>query len=93
MSTNDAERSGRPKNVTTPEIIEKIHDIVLDDPKVKVRELPEAVSISIGAVTKILHEYLRMRNLTAKSMPRLLTIDQKRQRVEGEFADRPLTVR
>ena len=37
-STNDVERSGRPKDVTTPEIIEKIHDIGLDDPKVKVRE-------------------------------------------------------
>ena len=35
-STNDTERSGRPKDVTTPGIIEKIHDIVLDDPKVKV---------------------------------------------------------
>ena len=34
---NDAELSGRPKDVVTPEIIEKIHDIVLDDPKVEVR--------------------------------------------------------
>ena len=47
-STNDAARSGRPKNVTTPEIIEKIHDIVSDDPKVKVCELAEAAEISIG---------------------------------------------
>ena len=28
-STNDAKRLGRPKDVTTPEIIEKIHDIIL----------------------------------------------------------------
>ena len=37
-STNDAERSGRPKVVSTLEIIGKIHKIVLDDPKVKVLE-------------------------------------------------------
>ena len=34
--------------VVTPDIIEKIHDIVLDDPKVKVRKLAEAAGISIG---------------------------------------------
>ena len=43
-STNDAERSGRPKDVTTPEIIAKIHDIVLDDLKVKVREIAEVIN-------------------------------------------------
>ena len=63
-STNDAERSGRPKDITTPEIFEKIHNIVLDDLKVKVRELTEAVSISIGSVGKTLHEDLGMRKLT-----------------------------
>ena len=49
-STNDAGRSGRPKDVTIPEIIEKIHDIELDDPKVKVRELAEVAMILIGSV-------------------------------------------
>ena len=70
-STTDAERSGRPSAVATPEIIEKVHNIVLDDPKVKVRELAEAAGISFGSLVKILHE------LTVKWGPRLLTIDQK----------------
>ena len=55
-STNYALRSGRSKHVTTPEIIEKIHDIVLDDAKMKIRELAEATGISIRSVDKILHE-------------------------------------
>ena len=80
-STNDAERSGRSKDVTTPEIIKKIYDIVLDDPKVKVHQLAEAADISIGLVVKILHHDLRMRKLTVKWVPRLLKIDQKRQRI------------
>ena len=80
-STNGADRLGRPKDVTTSEIIAKIHDIVVDDQKVKVRELAEAACISIESVVKILHEDLGMRKLTGKWVPRLLTIDQKRQRV------------
>uniref|UniRef100_T1HKV1 Uncharacterized protein n=1 Tax=Rhodnius prolixus TaxID=13249 RepID=T1HKV1_RHOPR len=31
MGTSDAERFGRPVEVTTPEIIDKIHDMVMDD--------------------------------------------------------------
>ena len=54
---------------------------MLDNPKVKVRELAEAAGISIGSVVKILHENLSMRKLTAKWMLCLLTIDHKRQRV------------
>lgn len=80
-STNDAERSGRPKEVTSEEMITKIHDIVLDDPKVKVREIAEAVGISTGSVVSILHDCLGLRKLTARWVPRLLTIDQKRERV------------
>ena len=46
-NTNSAERSRKQKDVTTSEIIKKMHDIVLDDPKVKARELAKAASISI----------------------------------------------
>ena len=51
-STNYAERSGRPIDITTPEIIKIIHDI-LDDPKVKVREIAEAAGILIGPVVEM----------------------------------------
>ena len=58
-STHDAEQLGiRPKDVTTPEIIEKIHEILLYDPKLKVRELAESAGILSGSVVKILHKGL-----------------------------------
>ena len=41
-STCDAPRSGRPIEAATPEIIDKVHDIVLTDRRVKVHELVEA---------------------------------------------------
>ena len=37
-STCDAPRSERPIEAATPEIIDKVHDIVLTDRRVKVRE-------------------------------------------------------
>ena len=57
-NTNDVERPGRPKDVVTPEIVDKIHGMILDDRRTKVREVAEAVGISTERVHHILHEYL-----------------------------------
>ncbi|XP_011633776.2 uncharacterized protein LOC105424968 [Pogonomyrmex barbatus] len=84
MNTSDAERSGRPVAVTTSEIIDKIHDI-MDDRRIKVREFTNAVGISSEQVHNILHQHLsekEMKKLSARWVPRLLTIDQKRNRVK-----------
>jgi len=42
----DEPREGRPKSATTPEIIEQVHDMVLDDKQMKVCEIAEAIGIS-----------------------------------------------
>jgi len=80
-STSDAERSGRPKEVTTEEMVNKVHDIVIDDPKIKLREIVEMTNISYERVQNILHQHLGMKKLTARWVPRVLTVDQKRFRV------------
>ena len=54
ISTNDAECPGRPKEVTSQEMIDKIHDIVLNNRRLKVREISETVNISVGRVWHIL---------------------------------------
>lgn len=79
-STSDAPRSGRPIEVTTEDVVEEVHNIVLDDRRVKVREIAEKVGISTERVHKILHEDLAMTKLSARWVPRLLTIEQKRER-------------
>jgi transposase len=38
-SLEDDPREGCPKSATTPEIIEQVHDMVLDDWRIKVREI------------------------------------------------------
>ena len=80
ISTNDAERPGLPKEVTSQEIIDKIH-IVLNDRRLKLREISETVNISAGRVWHILHECLGTRKLTARWVPRLLLADHKWGRV------------
>ena len=80
-STESIPSPGRPHENPTPEVINKIHDIVFNDPKVKVRKIAKIVSISNDRVVNILHTHLCMRKLCARRGPRLLTIDQKRIRV------------
>jgi histone-lysine N-methyltransferase SETMAR len=45
-SLEDDPREGRPKSTTPPEIIEQVHDMVLDDREIKMREIAETVGIS-----------------------------------------------
>jgi len=77
-STYDAPHSG-PIEAVTPEIIDKVYDIVLTDRRVKVRELVKTTGISQynGTVISILQEQLSMKKLSARWM-RLLTVDHKR---------------
>ena len=72
---------GRLNEITTPEMINKIHDIVLNDPKAKVRAIAEIVTILTEHVINILHTHLYMRKLCSRWVPRLLTIEQKCIRV------------
>jgi len=68
---------GCPKSAMTPEIIEQVHDISLDDRQMKVREIAETIGISKEWVGYILHEELDMKKLCARWVPHLLTAHQK----------------
>jgi len=76
-SLEDGPCEGRPKSAPPPEISEQVHDMVLDDRRMKVREIAETISISKERVGYILHEELDMKKLCARWVPRLLTADQK----------------
>jgi transposase len=47
-------REGSPKSATTPEIIQQVHDMVLDDRRMKVHEISETIGISKERVGYIL---------------------------------------
>ena len=78
--TCDAPRPGRPKTVTTPEIIDQIHELILEDRRISAKSITEQLGISRERVGSIIHEDLDMRKLSAKWVPKCLDTDQKRQR-------------
>ena len=79
FSTCNAPRRGRPKTVTTPEIIDKIHELILEDRRISDKSIAEQLGISRERVGSIIHEDLDMRKLSAKWVPKCLNADQKRQ--------------
>jgi histone-lysine N-methyltransferase SETMAR len=72
-SLEDDPREGRPKSTTPPEITEQVHDMLLYDWRMKVREISETIGISKESVGYILHEELDAKKLCARWVPRLLT--------------------
>ncbi|QQP41991.1 Putative DD34D transposase [Caligus rogercresseyi] len=81
-NTDDAERPGRPNEVVFPENVEKTLKIIMDNRKVKLQEIADTLKLSKGSVFTIIHEYLNMKKLFSKWVPRLLTPEQKQQRVD-----------
>jgi hypothetical protein len=75
-SLEDEPRKGRSKSPTPPEIIEQVHNMVLDDRQMKVCEIAETTGISKECVGYILHEELDIKKLCARWTPHLLTVDQ-----------------
>jgi len=66
FSTCDAPRPGRPKTVTTPEIIDQIHDLISEHHRISAKSMPEQMGISRERVASIIHKDLAMRKLSAK---------------------------
>jgi len=67
--------------VTTPEIIDQIHELVLEDRRISAKSIAEQLGISRERVGSIIHEDLDMRKPCAKWVPKCA--DQKRQRYQS----------
>jgi len=83
FSTCDAPRPGRPKTVITPEIIDQIHGLILEDRRISAKSIAEQLGISRERVVAIIHEDLNMGKLSAKWVPKCLKAYQKRQKCQS----------
>jgi len=83
FSTCDAARRRRPKTVTTQEIIDQIHELILEDRRILAKSIAEQLGISRERVGSNIHEDFDMRKLSAKWVPKCLNADQKRQRCQS----------
>jgi len=66
FSTCDVSHPGQPKTVTTPEINDQIHELILEDHQISAKSIAEQLGISCERVGSIIHEDLNTRKLPAK---------------------------
>jgi len=83
FSTCVAPHPGRPKTVTTLEIFDQIHELILEDRRISAKSIPEQLGISCEWVGSIIHEDLDMQKLSANWVPKYLNADQKRQQCQS----------
>ena len=75
-SLEDETRSGPPSDATDEEMCNKVRDLMYSDKRVKVEEIANALHISYGSISTILHDRLGMRNRTARWVPKSLSDEQ-----------------
>ena len=75
-SLEDEARSGRPLGATDEEMCKKVRDLVYSDRRIQMEEIVQALRISHGSVSTILHDRLGMRKLTARWVPKSLSDEQ-----------------
>ena len=78
FSTCDAPHPGQPKTVTTLEIIDQIHKLILEDRRILAKSRAKQLGISREWVRSIIHEDLDTRKISAKWVLKCLNVDQKR---------------
>ena len=70
-SLEDEARSGRPLDASDEEMCKKVRDLV-SDRRIQVEEIVQALGISHGSVSTILHDRSGMHKLTARWVPQIL---------------------
>jgi histone-lysine N-methyltransferase SETMAR len=83
FSTCDAPCPGQPKTVTTVEITDQIHKLIVEDRRISAKSIAVQLDISRERVVSIIHEGLAMRKLSAKWVPKCLKVDQKHRQCQS----------
>jgi len=65
--------------VTTPEIIDQIHELLLEDRRISPKSIAEQLGVSRERVGSIIHGDFDMRKISPKWVSKCLNADQKRQ--------------
>ena len=75
-SISDKPRSGRPSSASTPETVEKVNGLIMQNRRIRVRDLAMQVGCSTGTIVNIINQ-LNYRRVCARWVPKLLTQAQK----------------
>ncbi len=78
----DLQRSGRPQTQTTPEKVQEVSQVIQQNGRKTIRQVSNECNMSRSTAQRILKKELRLTRRTAKFIPKLLTDEQKRCRVQ-----------
>jgi histone-lysine N-methyltransferase SETMAR len=81
-SIEDDPHQGRPAEALTPETIALVQEEVLQDRRLKTKEISASCGLSKTMVLRILHNHLGVKKVSARWVPKLLSVVQKQRRVE-----------
>ncbi|UYV66801.1 hypothetical protein LAZ67_4002890 [Cordylochernes scorpioides] len=103
ISIEDAPRQGRPKFQRTDENVQKITDLIKENPRTTLLEIEQDTGISKTTIGKIVTKDLKLKKTPAKCIPRFLTNEQnlcrlatcedmfKMTRTDPEWKDKIIT--
>ena len=103
-SLEEEARSGCPLDASDEEMYKKVRDLVYPDSRIQMEEITQALGISHGSFSTILHDRLSMRKLTVRWVSKSLSDEQmatraatcsallKRFRSKDDFLLRLVTV-
>jgi len=74
-SVEDEERLGRPSTSKTQENVERVSEMIRSNRRLTIREISEDLNVYCGSVQNILTTDLNMRRVSAKFVPRVLTVE------------------
>ncbi len=75
-------RPGRPIDTSTPAVKNNVERMILDDRRVTIEVISEKLGISTGLVHKIIHNDLGFTKTCARWVPKQLSPDHKKKRLE-----------
>ncbi|UYV75059.1 hypothetical protein LAZ67_12002264 [Cordylochernes scorpioides] len=81
-SVKDEKRVGRPILHRNPEKVSQISNLIKENPRIGLRDIEEETEISKSLVGSIIKEDLQLNKTPSKFVPKMLTIQQKENRIE-----------
>ncbi|UYV70689.1 hypothetical protein LAZ67_8000276 [Cordylochernes scorpioides] len=78
----DEKRAGRPILHRNPEKVSQISNLIKENPRIELRDIEEETGISKSLVGSIIKEDLQLKKTPSKFVAKMLTIQQKENRIE-----------
>jgi len=78
---HDSERSGRPVDATTEEMVKRVDNLIKSDRRISIEGIEAQLPISHGTICSIIHDHLGYSKICSRFVPKLLTPEMRENRL------------